>query len=74
MRKTPQGSRRGRDRRRVFEGAGKEKGQTMTLAECINILLTMEEYFLDDLTHEEQIALNMAIEIMVRLDREGLEV
>lgn len=46
----------------------------MTLAECINILLTMEEYFLDDLTHEEQIALNMAIEIMVRLDREGLEV
>lgn len=46
----------------------------MTLAECINILITMKEYFLDDLTHEEKIALNMAIEILVKLDREGLEV
>ena len=46
----------------------------MTLAECINILLTMEEYFLDDLTHEEQIALNMAIEILVKLDTEDVEI
>lgn len=46
----------------------------MTLSECINILITLYEYYKDDLTKIEKVALNMAIEILVKLDTEDVEI
>ena len=45
----------------------------MRLAECINVLLIMQEYFYEDMTKEEHRAFKMAIEILIKLDQESLE-
>ena len=46
----------------------------MTIAECINVLLIIEDYFKEDFTEEEKKALGMAIEILVTLDRERITI
>lgn len=46
----------------------------MTIAECINVLLIIEDYFKEDFTEEEKKALGMAIEILVKLDSEKIEI
>ena len=46
----------------------------MTIAECINVLLIIEDYFKEDFTEEEKKALGMAIEVLVKLDSEKIEI